>query len=74
VAGALLAAGTVIGLRWAASGAASDDGPAGLAILLASIDFGPRDWATLIALPVAATMIATLTARASVLLSLARLP
>lgn len=74
LAGALLAAATLIGLRWAATGAASDDGPAGLAVLLAAIDFGPRDWAALIGLPVIATMIATLAARVSVLLSLARLP
>lgn len=74
VAGAVLAGATVAGLRWAAAGAASDDGPAGLGMLLASIDLGPRDWAALVLLPLAATIIATLTARASVLLSLARLP
>jgi len=74
LAGALLAAATMIGLRWAATGAASDDGPAGLAVLLSAIDFGPRDWAALIGLPVVATVIATLAARVSVLLSLARLP
>lgn len=73
-AGALLAGATVAGLRWAAVSAASDDGPAGLGMLLASIDLGPRDWAALVLLPVVATIIATLTARASVLLSLARLP
>lgn len=71
--GALLAAATVAGLRWAASGAGIDTGPAGLASLLASIDFGWRDWIALAGLPVAATAIATLTARASVMLSLARL-
>lgn len=73
IVGVLLAAATVIGLRWAAAGAASADGPAGLASLLASVDFGLRDWLALIILPIAVTAIATLTARASVLVSLARL-
>ncbi|MEQ8394021.1 hypothetical protein [Thalassobaculum sp.] len=74
VIGAILAIVTVIALRWTATDAAAVTGPAGLATLIASIDFGLRDWLAVIALPIAATAIATLTARASVMLSLARLP
>ena len=71
--GAVLAALTVIGLRWAAADGNAETGPAGLATLVASIEFGFGDWATVVALPLAVTAVATATARASVLLSLARL-
>lgn len=71
--GALLAAATLAALQWTAAGAAGS-GPTGLASLLASVEFDARDWIALAMLPVAATLIATLTARASVLVSLARLP
>lgn len=73
LAGSLLAALTVIGLHWTATDA-TGTGPTGLAALAASVDLGPLDWAALVMLPVAATLIATLTARASVMLSLVRLP
>lgn len=72
--GAVLAVITVVGLRWSATEAAAVTGPAGIATLILSIDFGLRDWIAVITLPIAATVIATLTARASVMLSLARLP
>jgi cell division transport system permease protein len=74
VIGSILAIITVIALRWTATDTTAVTGPAGFATLIASIDFGLRDWLAVIALPVAATVIATLTARASVMLSLARLP
>ncbi len=71
--GAVLAALTVIGLRWAAADTIAETGPAGVASLVASIEFGFTDWVTIAALPLAVTGVATATARASVLLSLARL-
>jgi len=74
VVGAVLAAVTLAALQWTAARAASGVGPAGLASLLSSIEFGLRDWIALVALPVGAALIATVTARASVLVSLARLP
>ena len=74
VIGSILTIITVIALRWTATDTTAVTGPAGFATLIASIDFGLRDWLAVIALPVAATVIATLTARASVMLSLARLP
>ncbi|EDP65438.1 hypothetical protein BAL199_12296 [alpha proteobacterium BAL199] len=74
VIGSILAIITVIALRWTATDTTAVTGPAGFATLIASIDFGLRDWLAVIALPVAATVISTLTARASVMLSLARLP
>ncbi|MEQ9332203.1 hypothetical protein [Thalassobaculum sp.] len=74
VCGAVLAAATVAALQWTAADAAAVSGPAGLASLLDAVEFGLRDWLVLAVLPVAATLIATLTARASVLVSLARLP
>ena len=74
VIGSILAIITVIALRWTATDTTAVTGPAGFATLIASIDFGLRDWLAVIALPVAATVIATLTAQASVMLSLARLP
>ena len=72
--GAALALVTVVGLRWTASDAASDTGPAGLATLMTSVELGAGDWLVLALLPLAVTAVATLTARASVLMSLARLP
>lgn len=74
VLGAVLAAATVAVLRWAAADAAEVSGPVGLTSLLGAVEFGLRDWIALAALPIAATLIATLTARASVLVSLVRLP
>jgi len=74
VSGAVLAAATVAALQWTAADSAGVSGPAGLASLLSAVEFGPRDWIALAVLPIAATLIATLTARASVLVSLARLP
>lgn len=74
LAGAVLAAVTLAILQWTAADAAAGSGPAGLASLMASVEFGLRDWLAMAALPMAATLIATLTARASVLVSLARLP
>lgn len=74
MAGAVLAAATLAALQWTAADAAAVSGPVGLASLLTAVEFGLRDWIALVALPVAATLIATLTARASVLVSLARLP
>ncbi|GHD41405.1 cell division protein [Thalassobaculum fulvum] len=74
VIGAVLAAATLAALQWTAARAASGTGPAGLASLLSSIEFGLRDWIALVALPVGAALIATVTARASVLVALARLP
>ena len=61
-------------LQWTAAQAGAGTGPAGLTSLLSSIEFGLRDWIALVALPVGAALIATVTARASVLVSLARLP
>ena len=78
IVGVVLAAATMMGLRWwlAGAGRGVDEmmGQAGLAALAQAIGFGWLEWAVMLFLPFAAAFIATAAARISVLTALSRMP